>query len=624
MDGNAAAALEKPAFRKIEWLKRDIAVDRRADGTIVLKSRIPLQPYEKHIPASLAKWAKQAPERIWLAQRGGPDRQWRKVSYGEAKRTVDALTQGLLNLGIAEGRPVAILSGNSIEHALMTQAAMQARLPAAPVSPAYSLMSQDHAKLKYLFGLIKPAVVMVQDCPMFEKALRALDLTGVTVIHVVRPVEGIASIAYADLAATQVTSDVEDSIARITPDTTGKLLFTSGSTGMPKAVINTQAMMCAGAAMTLQARQRQPEGPVSTVLDWMPWNHTMGGNASFNPILVDGGTLYIDDGRPLPGQLEETIRNLCEVSPTHYSNVPAGYAALAAEMEKNDALCRSFFKNLSIMAYGGARLPDDLYDRMQALAVKTTGERIVFYTGWGSTETAPTATGTYWDTERVGLIGLPFPGVELKMVPCGSKYELRLRGINVTPGYFGQPELTRKMFDEEGFYCIGDAGVFVDPDDPLAGIIFAGRVVEDFKLTTGTFVHVGSLRTDAIAAATPVIQDALVTGQDRPYIGLLAWPNPNVCRQFVGNSEVALEDMIRNPVVIAWVKRGLEAHNKSVAGVSSMRIARVMLMVEPPSIDGNELTDKGYINQRAGLERRAALVERLYADRPGEDVIVLQ
>jgi feruloyl-CoA synthase len=623
MDGNAAAVLEKPAFRKIEWLKRDIAVDKRADGTVLLKSRIPLQPYEKHIPASLAKWAKQAPERIWLAQRGSPDRQWRKVSYGEAKRTVDALTQGLLNLGIAEGRPVAILSGNSIEHALMTQAAMQARLPAAPVSPAYSLMSQDHAKLKYLFGLIRPAVVMVQDCPAFEKALRALDLTGVTVIHVARPVEGIDSIAYADLAATPVMKDVEHYIAKITPDTTGNLLFTSGSTGMPKAVINTQAMMCANAAMMMQVRPRDAGGPVSTVLDWMPWNHTMGGNAAFNPILVDGGTLYIDDGRPLPGQLEETIRNLREVSPTYYANVPAGYAALASAMEKDDALCRSFFRNLSIMAYGGARLPDDLYDRMQALAVKTTGERIVFYTGWGSTETAPTATGTYWDTERVGLIGLPFPGVELKMVPCGSKYELRLRGINVTPGYFDQPELTKKMFDEEGFYCIGDAGVFVDPDDPTAGIIFAGRVVEDFKLTTGTFVHVGSLRTDVIAAATPVVHDALVAGQDRPFIGLLAWPNLHACRQIVGNPEAGFEDVVKHPAVIACVKRGLEAHNKSVAGVSSMRIARAMLMAEPPSIDGNELTDKGYINQRAGLERRAALVERLYADRPGQDVIIL-
>jgi feruloyl-CoA synthase len=623
MSGNAAAVLEKPAFRKIEWLKRDIAIERRDDGTIVLKSRIPLQAYEKHIPASLAKWAREAPERIWLAQRGGPDRQWRKVSYGEAKRTVDALTQGLLSLKPGEGRPVTILSGNSIEHALMTQAAMQARHPAAPVSPAYSLMSQDHVKLKYLFDLIKPGVVMVQDGPTFEKALKALDLDGVTVVHVSRPCEGIKSVAFADLATTPVTKEVEKSIAKITPNTVGKLLFTSGSTGMPKAVINTQEMMCANAAMMMQVRPRGAGAIPPTVLDWMPWNHTMGGNAAFNPVLADGGTLYIDDGRPMPGQLEETIRNLREVSPTYYANVPAGYAALAAAMEKDDALCRSFFKNLTLMAYGGARLPDDLYDRMQALAVRTTGERIVFYTGWGSTETAPTATGTYWDTERVGLIGLPFPGVELKMVPCGSKYELRLRGVNVTPGYFGQPELTRKMFDEEGFYCIGDAGVFVDPDDPVAGIIFAGRVVEDFKLTTGTFVHVGSLRTDAIAAATPVVHDALVAGQDRPFIGLLAWPNLHACRQIVGNAEASYEDVIRHPEVIACLRRGLEAHNCSSGGSSSLRVARAMLMVEPPSIDGNELTDKGYINQRAGLERRADLVERLYAERPGEDVIVL-
>jgi feruloyl-CoA synthase len=623
MSGNTAAVLEKPAFRKIEWLPRDIAVERRPDGTIILKSRIPLKAYEKHIPASLAKWAEQTPERIWLAQRDGADRQWRKLSYRQAKQTVDALTQGLLDLKFEPGRPVAILSGNSIEHALMTQAAMQARFPAAPVSPAYSLMSHDHVKLKYLFDLIKPALVMVQDGPTFEKALKALDLTGVTVVHVARPCADIKSIAYAELAATPITPEVEQSIAAITPDTVGKLLFTSGSTGMPKAVINTQAMMCANAAMMMQVRPRQVDGPQSTYLDWMPWNHTMGGNALFNPVLTEGGTLFIDDGRPMPGMIEETLRNLREISPTYYANVPAGYAALAAAMEKDDALCRSFFRNLALMAYGGARLPDDLYERMQRLAVRATGERIVFYTGWGSTETAPTSTGTYWDTERVGLIGLPFPGVELKMVPVGSKYELRLRGVNVTPGYFGRPDLTKAAFDDEGFYCIGDAGVFVDPEDPVQGIIFAGRVVEDFKLTTGTFVHVGSLRTDAIAAATPVVQDALVAGQDRPFVGLLAWPNLHACRQITGNPEANYADVVRHPDVIACLKQGLQAHNASISG-SSMRIARAMLMVEPASIDGNELTDKGYINQRAGLERRAALVEQLYAERPGEDVIVLQ
>ncbi|ABQ39001.1 AMP-binding protein [Bradyrhizobium sp. BTAi1] len=622
MDGTAAKVLEKPAFRKVNWLARDIDVERRADGVIIIKSRIPLQAYEPHLAAPLARWAKEAPTRTWLAQRSGPERQWRKLSYADAKRTVDGLTQGLLNLKL-DGRPVAILSGNSIEHALLTMAAMQARLPAAPVSPAYSLMSHDHLKLKYLFGLVKPGVVMVQDGPTFEKALKALDLDGVTVIHVARPCDGVPSVGFADLAATPVTLEVAASVAQITPETVGKLLFTSGSTGMPKAVINTQRMMCANAAMMMQTRPRGPDAPISTVLDWMPWNHTMGGNALFNPLLIEGGTLYIDDGRPMPGLFDETIRNLREVSPTYYANVPAGYAALAAAMEKDDALCRSFFKDLGIMAYGGARLPDDLYERMQALAVKTTGERIVFYTGWGSTETAPTSTGTYWNTERVGLIGLPFPGVELKMVPTGDKYELRLRGINVMPGYFGQPELTKKAFDEEGFYCIGDAGVFVDPDDPAQGIIFAGRVVEDFKLTTGTFVHVGSLRTDAIAAATPAVHDALVTGQDRDYVGLLAWPNLHACRQLVGNPEATFADVVKHPAVIDCVRRGLEAHNKECEGASSRRIGRAMLMVEPPSIDGHELTDKGYINQRAGLERRAALVERLYAAEPDSDVIIL-
>src|SRR5262249_6188740 len=342
MSGSAAAVLTKPAFRKIEWLPRDIAVERRPDRTVILKSRIPLQPYETHIPASLAKWAKQAPERIWLAQRGGPDRQWRKVSYGEAKRTVDALTQGLLNLGIDEGRPVAILSGNSVEHALMTQAAMQARLPAAPVSPAYSLASQDHAKLKYLFDLVNPAIVMVYDGPSCDKASRALDLAGVVVVPVARPCDGIESVGFADLAATPVTSDVVESIAKISLDTVGKLLFTSGSTGMPKAVINTQEMMCANVAMLIQAQPLDPNWPAPTILDWMPWSHTMGGNGVFNRVLVDGGTFYIDDGRPMPGQFDETVRNLREISPTFYSNVPAGYAVLAAEMERDEAICHSF------------------------------------------------------------------------------------------------------------------------------------------------------------------------------------------------------------------------------------------------------------------------------------------
>ncbi|PZA13382.1 acyl-CoA synthetase [Rhodopseudomonas palustris] len=624
MTASAAAVLTKPPFRKVNWLPREIEVDRREGGVIVMKSRFPLMDHDPNLPMALAKWAKQRPDHIWLAQRKGEARQWHKVSYAEAKRIVDSLTQALLDLKLPEGRPLTVLSGNSIEFALMMMAAMQARIPTAPVSPAYSLMSHDHLKLKYLFDLVKPAAVMVQNGAPFTKALHALDLTGVAVIHVDGTADGIPSLSFADMAATKVTADVEASIAKITPDTVAKFLFTSGSTGMPKAVINTQRMMCANAAMMMQVRPRDPNGPPPVQLDWMPWNHTMGGNAAFNPLLIEGGTLYIDDGRPVPGQIEETLRNLREISPTYYANVPAGYAALASAMEKDDALCRSFFKDMQLMAYGGARLPDDLYERMQALAVRATGHRLVFYTGWGSTETSPTSTGTYWDTERVGLIGLPFPGVELKMLPVGDKYELRLRGVNVMPGYHGQPDLTEKAFDEEGFYKIGDAGVFVDPNDPVKGIIFAGRVAEDFKLMTGTFVHVSTVRTDAIAAASPVIQDALVAGQDRAYIGLLAWPNLNACRVMIGDPNASFEDVVKHPAVIAALRVGLEKHNREVEGASSMRIARAMLMVEPPSIDGNELTDKGYINQRAGLDRRAALVERLYAEHPDPDVMVLQ
>ena len=610
-------------FKPIDFLPREIDAERRANGEIILRQRIPLDPYERCIPLYLDHWAKERPDHVWLAQRRGPERAWKKTTYAQAKREVDAVTQALIDMKLSPEQPVAILSGNSIEHALMTQAAMQAGVPAAPVSPAYSLMSQDHAKLRYIFDLIKPGVVMVQDGTAFGKALKALDLTGVTVIHVDRAPEGIESRSWADLVATKRTDAVDKALAGIGPKSVGKLLFTSGSTGMPKAVINTQEMMCANVVMGKMTRKRKESDPSMVVLDWLPWNHTMGGNAGFHALLAEGGTLYIDDGRPVPGMFDETLRNLKEISPTYYTNVPAGFAVLATALENDDALAKSFFKDLGILGYGGATLPDDLYIRMQRLAVKYTGHRIVFFTGWGSTETAPTATSTYWETERVGLIGLPHPGVELKMVPAGPKYEMRIRSVIVTPGYYRQPDLTEKAFDEEGYYKIGDAGTFVDANDPAKGLIFAGRVVEDFKLTSGTFVHVGSLRVAAIAAASPVIQDALVAGQDREFVALLAWPNLEACRLIAGRVDAPLNELVHDPAIKDHLRKSLHAHNAQTQG-SSMRIARVMLMTEPPSIDGNELTDKGYINQRAALERRNALVERLYAAQPDEDVIVVE
>jgi feruloyl-CoA synthase len=381
-------------------------------------------------------------------------------------------------------------------------------------------------------------------------------------------------------------------------------------------------MMCANIAMGQMARTRKATDPSPVQLDWLPWNHTMGGNATFQGNLAEGGTTWIDDGKPLPGLFEETLRNLREISPTSFANVPAGYAMLATALEKDDALAQKFFKNLNSLAYGGATLPSDLYERMEALAVKHTGYRIPFVTGWGATETAPTATTVHWASERVGLIGLPFPGVQLKMVPTGEegRYELRLKSIIVTPGYYKQPDLTAQMFDEEGFYKIGDAGRFVDPDDPSWGLVFDGRVVEDFKLLSGTFVLVGTLRTTAIAAASPVLQDAVVCGEGRDHVGLLGFPNFAACRKVAGDDNLQLsnDELLKHPAVVETMRSGLARMNAESKG-SSMQVRRVLLMTESPSIDGHEMTDKGYINQRATLERRKALVDKLYAG--GEGVI---
>jgi len=607
-------------FKPLDFLSRDIGVDRRPDGTIVLQSNHRLKPYEKHVPAFLAKWAREAPERVWLAQRRGPGRDWLKVTYAEAKQQVDAVTQALLDRGFGPDKAVMILSSNSIEFALLSMAAMQARAPLAPVSPAYSVMSQDHAKLKYVFDLIRPGLVFVQNGQFYADALADLDLDGVLLVHVEKAPSKMQSLPWSELVATKATDSVQQSIDQIGPKTVGKFLFTSGSTGMPKAVINTQEMMCANLAMGQMARVRKPGDPPPVTLDWLPWNHTMGGNATFQGNLAEGGTTWIDDGKPLPGLFEETLRNLREISPTNFANVPAGYAMLATALEKDELLAQKFFKNLNVLAYGGATLPNDLYERMERLAVKHTGYRLPFTTGWGSTETAPTATTVHWASERVGLVGLPFPGVQLKMVPTGEegRYELRLKSVIVTPGYYKQPDLTAQMFDEEGFYKIGDAGRFVDPNDPSAGLVFDGRVVEDFKLSSGTFVLVGTLRTTAVAAVSPVLQDAVVCGQDRDYVGLLGFPNVAACRHIAGDDDVQLSarEVLAHPKVIETLKRGLTKMNAEAKG-SSMKVRRVILMDEPPSVDGHEITDKGYINQRATLERRKAFVDRLYQGGDG-------
>lgn len=609
-------------FRPVAWMARDIETRHAAGGVIYLQSRVELDEYALHLPEFLQKWAVERPDQIWLAQRDALD-QWQTLTYAAGKAAVDSVTEALLAMPSAVQGPLVILSGNSIEHAVVAMAAMQAGIPVAPISTAYSLQSTDHSKLKYVFKLLKPGSVFVQDGDQYRKALSAVDLTDVDVI-VVKGSGAGATYRFDDLLNMKPTVKVAQAIGRIDPDATAKLLFTSGSTGMPKAVKTTHRMMCANAAMIMQARITDLPPEETMYLDWLPWNHVMGGNGTFNIVLARGVSLYIDDGKPVPGAFDKTLRNLREISPVSYTNAPAGYAALATALEQDEALRKNFFKNLHTLTYGGARLPDDIFDRFQKLAVETIGQRVVFTSTYGATETAPAATMTHWFTERVGLIGLPCAGTELKLVPVTDrKFEIRIRNVAVTPGYFNQPELTAAAFDEEGFYKIGDMVEFLDPENVEQGLLFAGRVVEDFKLLSGTFVQVGTLRVDSIVSASPFIQDALVTGQDRDYVGLLVWLNVEASRAFIGDASAPMSALISHPSIREALVTSFKAHNVAAGNAGSRAIRRIMLLEDPPSVDGNEITDKGYINQRAGLDRRAAQVERLYCDPPGADVIVI-
>jgi feruloyl-CoA synthase len=612
----------KPPFRHVDFKEPKVETERRKDGTIVLRSGYALGGVERNICVYLRRWGRDAPERVYLKQRDAKG-EWRDLTFGRLLAEANAVGQALLARGLGPDRPVMILSGNSLEQAVLTYGAMTVGVTVVPVSPAYSIMSQDFAKLKYIHDLIKPAMVFVQSGRMYGAALKALALAGVEIVHVDAPPEGMPSTAFADLVATTPTPAVDAAFAKVGPETVAKILFTSGSTGMPKGVINTQLMLTSNQAMAEALAAPEPDDP-PVVLDWLPWHHTFGGNFNIHSVLRHGGTMYIDTGRPILAMFDQTIRNLRDLSPTSFSNVPVGYAMLAPVLEKDAALRETFFRKLKLMSYGGASLPRELWDRMQALAIAATGERIMFVTGWGSTETAPTATTLHWPIEGTGVIGLPYPGVEIKMVPNGSKYELRVRGPIVTPGYFKRDDLTKAAFDEEGFYKIGDAGRLVDPADPAKGLAFEGRVVEDFKLDTGTWVGVGALRLKALDAAAPALQDAVVTGHDKPFIGLLAWPNLAACIGLCRDPANAKspKTIVKDAGVIEHVRKGLAAHNARIAGTSE-RIKRVILMAEPASLDAGELTDKGYINQRATLERRTALVDALYAEPPGEGVIVI-
>jgi feruloyl-CoA synthase len=615
--------MSKPDFAELDFAPPRVERRDLSGGAFELYSPVPLKPYATSLAHMLRARAASDPDRVFLAERDA-EGAWRKLSFAEASRRADAIAQALLDRGCSAERPLMILSGNGIDHALLTFGAYVAGVPAVPVSVAYSLMSQDHDKLKHIFAAIRPRVIYASNGKAFAKALAALDLKDMDVIVGAEPLDGARASLLADLLATAPTAAVERAFAQIAPDTVAKVLFTSGSTGMPKGVINTHRMMCANQMMAEQTWRFVTSHRI-VLVDWLPWNHTFGGNHNINLVLAHGGTLYIDAGRPVPGLIEHTVRNLSEISPTIYFNVPAGYSMLLPFLEKEERLAKNFFAELKLIFYAGAALSQDLWDRLEALSIRVTGRRVPMISSWGSTETAPIATSGHRIIDRAGVIGLPPPGVRLKFVPVGGKLEIRVRGPNVFPGYWKRPDLTKDAFDEDGFYRIGDAARLLDPSDPAKGIVFDGRVAEDFKLSSGTWVHVGNLRVAALAAAAPVLQDAAVTGQDQAFAGLLAWPSAagmkQVCTDAVLHGDAA--KMAGTAAVREHVRRGIAAHNVSQEG-SSMRIKRVLLMAEPPSIDANEITDKGYINQRAVLERRKALVAKLYADPPAPDVIVVE
>ena len=584
--------------REVPLGAADVEIERRADGTILLRSPHALGDYPGKLTERLVHWARETPARAFIAQRTGAGG-WRSLTYADTYQRVRAIGQALLERRLSQERPLAILSDNDIEHALLALACMHVGIAYVPVSPAYSLVSTDFAKLKHVVALLTPGLVYATDGGRYAKGVAAAVPGGTEVL---------SGDDFAKLEATPATSAVDAAHAAVSPDTIAKFLLTSGSTGQPKAVINTQRMLCSNQQMLMQSLPSlRKEPPV--LVDWLPWNHTAGSNHNLGIVLNHGGTLYIDEGRPVPGLIEKTVRNLREVAPTIYFNVPRGYEALLPFLREDAALRRTFFSRLGLLQYAAAVLPQPIWQAYEELAIDACGERILWITGYGATETAPAAMFTNRGASRAGSVGLPVDGVEMKLVPVADKLEARFRGPSVTPGYWRQPELTQAAFDEEGFYRTGDAMRFVDPADARQGFEFDGRTTEDFKLGTGTWVSVGPLRAKINAACSPLVQDVVITGHDRHRLGALVFPNAVVCRDL---SAAALRARLQ-PVFdrLAQASTG-----------SSTHVTRAMIMEAPPSIDASEVTDKGSINQRAVLQNRAALVERLYADPPDTDIIV--
>jgi feruloyl-CoA synthase len=591
--------------------------EHRADGSIVLRSAEPLRDSARCIGDWLEHFARQTPDKIFLAERDGADAPWATMTYAAALRWVRAAASWILAQGLSADRPIVILSDNSIDHALLALAAQHVGVPSAAISPAYSLMSKDFDKLKSMIALLEPGAIYVSATKSFAAALAAIEP-----LHTAQIISGKAgdadALAFRTIAATAETSDVAKAFAAVTPDTIAKFLFTSGSTGTPKAVINTQRMLTSSQQAKAQTWTFLEQGDDLVILDWLPWSHTFGANHNFNLVLRNGGSLYIDGGKPAPGLFATSLANLKSVMPTVYFNVPRGFDMLIAALRDDEKLRLRFFSEVKFAFYAGAALPQNLWDALEELSITTVGHALPMVSAWGSTETSPLATDCHFLAERSGNIGVPIPGTELKLVTSGDKLEVRVRGPNVTPGYWKAPDLTKQAFDEEGFYLIGDAVKLADNERPERGLFFDGRVAEDFKLNSGTWVSVGTLRVAGIAALAPLAQDIVVTGHGGDEVRFLVFPNIAACRAYASLPEATdVSDVLANEKVRAAIAQGL-AKLKQQGANSSGHATRALLLAEPASVDGGEITDKGYINQRAVLTRRADAVTRLNDDVSGE------
>ncbi|WP_374469736.1 feruloyl-CoA synthase [Phenylobacterium sp.] len=579
-------------FRDPRYAPRRLEVDARPGGEMVLTNPTPYSERFLTTVEALDHWAAAAPDRVWLAERSGEG--WRTLTFAEARQRVAALAGGLCGLGVVGERPLLILSGNAIDHALIKYAAMSQGMPVAPVSPQYGLKGANPARLAHAVEILKPAAVYTEDATLFADGLENPCLAGLPVIAGRNPRPG-------DIPLERL---YEGKSAAFTarPGDHAKYLLTSGSTGHPKAVICTHRAISLNAAQ-IEACFDDPEPPV--MLHSAPWSHSLGANAILHMGLHRGGTLYIDRGQPTAARFGETLRNLHEVAPTYQNMVPAGWMLLAEALERDEALARTFFSRVRLLQYGGAALAQATADRIQAVARRTVGERVSFGSGYGATETGPTACNVHWTNARMGMIGLPIPGTSVRLVPNAGKLEFRVKGPQITEGYLGRPDLNGAIFDDEGFYIIGDAARLVDPADPREGMIYDGRLSENFKLASGAFVSVGDLRLSCVGAIGGAVTDAVVCGEGRDGVGLLFYPNPNLPRADVE----------------AAVRAGVERFNAKGQG-SSGRVGRALVLAEPPDPHSGEITDKGYIAQSLARAKHAEAVARLFADPPSPDVMV--